>query len=67
MFIIFKIKNLRLLSLFDYLFNDIFDFLINKLKSLILILTINAFELKILFLIFFAFANIVLLNAMRIN
>ena len=67
MFIIFKIKNLKLSSLFDCPFNDIFDFLINELKNLILILTINAFKRKTLFLMFFAFANIMFLNAMRVN
>ena len=67
MFITFKIKNLKFSSLFDCSFNDVFDFLINELKSLILTLIINAFKLKILFLIFFAFANIVFLNIMRVN
>ena len=67
MFINFKIKNLKFSSLFDCSFNDVFDFLINELKSLILTLIINAFKLKILFLIFFAFANIVFLNIMRVN
>ena len=67
MFIIFKIKNLKFSSLFDCLFNNVLDFLINKLKNFILTLIINAFKFKTLFLMLFIFANIVFLNAMRVN
>ena len=65
MFIIFKVKGLKLSSLFDYFFNDVFDFLINELKSFILILIIDAFKFEILFLMFLAFANIVFLSVIR--
>ena len=67
MFIAFRVKDLKFSSLFDCFFCDILDFLINELKSLMLILIINAFEFEILFLMLFAFADIVFLNAMRVD
>ena len=65
-FYYFQNKEFNLfLFFFDCSFNDIFYFLINELKYLMLILIINAFKFKILFFVSFAFANIVFLSTAR--